>query len=178
MERRICPNCGTPQQWELWQQCVCGHDFGPPEPKSLTPAELAGARIIWLNAVSPKEAIRTIRVRMLWSWALYLWTLATLFWADGKPTVGFFLVLWALYVLRRDIPTRAAPGGPWAPIAVLSAVMIATALIILPERILPFIFILPLGLLSLYVLFAEVKQFRSPLRFFSQEDLAKLKVWQ
>jgi len=25
---KICPKCGTPQQWELWRQCICGFDFG------------------------------------------------------------------------------------------------------------------------------------------------------
>lgn len=44
-ESKICPKCGTPQQWELWRHCACGHDFGPsrwstqlrphePEPKA------------------------------------------------------------------------------------------------------------------------------------------------
>lgn len=28
---KICPKCGTPQQWEMWRHCACGYDFGPGE---------------------------------------------------------------------------------------------------------------------------------------------------
>src|SRR5688500_18588789 len=29
MKRRICPFCGTPQQWDLWRGCRCDHYVGP-----------------------------------------------------------------------------------------------------------------------------------------------------
>jgi hypothetical protein len=33
---KTCPQCGTPQQWEMWRHCGCGHDFGPGEGASET----------------------------------------------------------------------------------------------------------------------------------------------
>lgn len=175
MERRICTNCGTPQQWELWQQCACGHEFGPPEPKPSMPSE-PGATPSWLDGLSPEEAIRSVRTRMACSWGLILLGLTTLYWLDGKPSFSLLLTILGVRHLRRKIPDPAAPKRRSAPIAYLSAVMIAAAAIIfLPKQILPFIFIPPLTLLVLYVVIAEVKQFRSPLRFFSPEELARLK---
>ena len=32
MSVKKCPQCGTPQQWEMRRHCACGYDFGPPEP--------------------------------------------------------------------------------------------------------------------------------------------------
>jgi uncharacterized RDD family membrane protein YckC len=29
MSTKLCPNCGTAQQSELWRICQCGYDFGP-----------------------------------------------------------------------------------------------------------------------------------------------------
>jgi hypothetical protein len=46
MPNRICPDCGTPQQWEKWRRCTCGYDFGPvvpPLPNRSAQAEPAHA---------------------------------------------------------------------------------------------------------------------------------------
>lgn len=33
MELKICPVCGAPQQWEMWQRCTCGCEFVPVPPR-------------------------------------------------------------------------------------------------------------------------------------------------
>lgn len=157
----------------MWRQCTCGFDFGPPEPETLAPSEPA---VIpnWLDGISPEQAIRSIRVRMLLSWAVIVLGLV------GSLYLGLRPLIWWVYLavicVRRRIPESPAPEPSWPIIASFSAlILVIVASIYVPHEILPFLFIPPLAVLFLYFGRADVKQFRSPLEFFSPEDRARLK---
>jgi len=51
--QKVCPKCGTPQQWILWRHCDCGYDFGPPSPEDLPkkPLSLPLRKPSWFEVV-------------------------------------------------------------------------------------------------------------------------------
>ncbi len=82
MNAKICPKCGTPQQWENWRLCGCGYDFGPPD-KLEDQGNPLGTRHEKKRTRDPFNPEDTIASSLFW--VLGLVVLAVLTGAQAKP---------------------------------------------------------------------------------------------
>lgn len=186
MERRICPNCGTPQQWELWQHCACGYDFGPPQSQKKvesSPPNEAQERPSYLSRKSPEQAIRSIRMRILGVWAALLcggafsyWLVIGLHWAPGWSTslifAPFFLLSHRLRFMAPALPSLPLSG---AIVICASAIFLAFASVYLPRESWDYIFP-AVGLLIFSMIIApDIRTYRAPLRFVAVENHTRLR---
>jgi hypothetical protein len=135
MERRICPKCGSPQQWEMWQLCACGYDFGSPEPKvRIANSEQTGKTVMqrWLDGNTPAQAIRALRLRILWSWGAMLALAAAglLLMKTDFGVFGILLIFLApvvAYFIRLRTPAPLELGSGFAlAVVTLSNTFLAT----------------------------------------------------
>jgi hypothetical protein len=160
----------------MWQLCACGYDFGPPEPETQETVPTP----TWLDGMSPEEAIRSIRVRVLWSYILFAAGL-TVGWLMGEDLLKIWIWMGfiAASLVRRRDPSRPPGRAPsnWLLVPILAALAIFFAAIgYLPERVAPFAFVVLATSMALVWIIDEVRLFRSPLASFSPETRKRLRV--
>jgi peptidoglycan/LPS O-acetylase OafA/YrhL len=126
MNPKICPRCGTPQQWEIWRRCLCGHDFGPP-PQAAHPAQTRSETASTVPPAPPSFA--RLSAALLFAstgCALLLPAVSPVSHASGLP--GLFVCSAFLFLPRPQV-RRATKWSDWLVALGIVAAVAAIALI-------------------------------------------------
>jgi hypothetical protein len=104
IEAKICPKCGLPQQWEMWQYCSCGYDFGPGSraipirPKS---EQQGGPDAEWLTTERIKGFLRGAFIAA-WVVGLLTFWIPSLRWLAQTAGMILWCFLWIPTSLVRN----------------------------------------------------------------------------
>jgi hypothetical protein len=180
MAHPICPNCHTPQVWEMWRHCHCGYDFGLPsgdvarakrlEKPGPDDADHDGTIIV--DPPSPRKVQACIRHRMVVTW-LIIGTLLWLGWIFGEPlraqwfSASAGVLAGMLPRLRSKVPryvgtTTSVRLRVW--VALVAAVLLG-CYFVLPVEVQPYILTLLLVPGAIAAIYSEARLFWDPLRY-------------